>query len=50
LKVESGKLKNVVYYYPIARHAELVSASVDFGIFTLSKIIGKIHHDIDAEP
>ena len=33
----------------VVRHAELVSASVDFGVSTLSELIGKIHHGTDAE-
>jgi len=28
LKMENGKLKNMAYYHPMWRHAELVSASV----------------------
>jgi len=35
--------------FKTTRHAELVSASVDFGISTLIEFIGKTHHNTDAE-
>jgi len=47
--MESGKLKNVAHYHHIVRHAELVSASVDFEISTLNEFNNGIHHDTDAE-
>jgi len=42
-------LKNVANCTQSTRHAELVSASVDFRISTLSELVGKIRHNTDAE-
>jgi len=45
----SPKLKLQAGIFKAMRHAELVSASVDFGISTLSELNGKIQHDTDPE-
>jgi len=42
-------MKNVACCHLIWRHAELVSASVNFGVSTLGELDGKIHNNTDAE-